>query len=106
MVFDAETHFTNIAWCASSNHYPWTRKPGAFLVLFQTPGQSEVKLSIGWWPVCRTKHLASFQAVLSHSISAHFFASSKQTTASKFQRETALMADSGSFLQFMTKAQV
>lgn len=83
-----------------------TRKPGAFLVLFQTPGQSEVKLSIGWWPVCRTKHLASFQAVLSHSISIHFFASSKQTTASKFQRKTAVMADSGSFLQFMTKARV
>lgn len=37
-----------------------TRKPEAFLILFQTPGQSKVKLSIGWWPVCWNKHLASF----------------------------------------------
>lgn len=37
-----------------------TGKPGAFLVLLRNPGQSEVNLSIGRWPVCRTKRLASF----------------------------------------------
>lgn len=98
-------------WLTSDGVFPvtiilGTGKPGAFLILFQTPGQSEVKLSIGWWPVCRPKKLSSFQAVLSQSISIHFFGSSKLTTAYKFQRETMVMADSGSFLEFMTKAQV
>lgn len=109
MVFDAETRFANIWWCVSSNDHPWDWE--AWSISHFTP-DSRPKWSetlyrmVARVPDLKTCIFPSFRAVLSHSISIHFFGSSKQTIAPKFQRETTVMADSGSLLEFMTKAQV